>query len=269
MPPPPAPPCAFIAICGPGAASRNFAVFAPPICACISAALGVAFHLQQPRIASLGAKHDLPRRPPALPRATAPKTPYRPAAPPSRPARRPRKIVAFSARDRRFRAHQPEMRAVDTGDDRHIRPHQPRQRRNLARMVHADLEHREIRVARHPRQRQRHADMVVETRLGRMHARQTRPSTARSISLVVVLPTLPVTATIFARGSAPAQAAASRVSPASVSSTTRTPCPGIGLRDQRRRPPPWRTPRRQNHAHRARPAARRTNPPAPGCAYRC
>ena len=55
-----------------------------------------------------------------------------------------------------------EMRRLDRGDDRHVRAHQPRQRVDLAGMVHAHLEHAALRVARHARQRQRHAPMVVE-----------------------------------------------------------------------------------------------------------
>ena len=50
---------------------------------------------------------------------------------------------------------------ADGGDRHHVRRDHPAQRFDLARMVHADLEHRPQRPARHPRQGQRHADMVV------------------------------------------------------------------------------------------------------------
>ena len=40
-------------------------------------------------------------------------------------------------------------------------PHQPGQRGDLAGMVHAHFEHREFAVARHPRQAERHAGVVV------------------------------------------------------------------------------------------------------------
>ena len=68
------------------------------------------------------------------------------------------------------------MHRRDGGDQRHVRPGQPRQRRDLARRVHADLDHREVGVRRHPRQRQRHAPVVVEALLGRVHACPARPS---------------------------------------------------------------------------------------------
>ena len=51
-----------------------------------------------------------------------------------------------------------------------MRPRQPRQRRDLAGGVHADLDHREVAVRRHPRQRQRHAPVVVEALLRGMDA---------------------------------------------------------------------------------------------------
>ena len=41
-----------------------------------------------------------------------------------------------------------QMHRLDGGDDRDMRAHQPGQRRDLARMVHADLEH--ARSARSP-----------------------------------------------------------------------------------------------------------------------
>ena len=49
-----------------------------------------------------------------------------------------------------------------------MRARQPGQRRDLAGVVHADLDHREVGVARHPRQGQRHAPVVVEAGLGGM-----------------------------------------------------------------------------------------------------
>ena len=55
-----------------------------------------------------------------------------------------------------FDVHRP-----DRGDAGGVRAHELRQRPDLARMVHADLEHGAIRALRHARQRQRHADVVV------------------------------------------------------------------------------------------------------------
>ena len=48
--------------------------------------------------------------------------------------------------DRFERAEEFEMHRLDGGDDRDMRPHQPRQRRDLAGVVHAHLEHGEARV---------------------------------------------------------------------------------------------------------------------------
>ena len=63
--------------------------------------------------------------------------------------------------DRRFGAEKFDMGGRDGGDDRDMGPHLPGQRGQFARMVHAHFEHTERRLARHPRQAQRHADMVV------------------------------------------------------------------------------------------------------------
>ena len=54
------------------------------------------------------------------------------------------------------------MHRLDRGDDRDVRPHQLDERRDLAGMVHADLEDAVARRRRHARQRQRHAPVVVE-----------------------------------------------------------------------------------------------------------
>ncbi len=65
-------------------------------------------------------------------------------------------------------------------------------------MVHAHLENAEIRIERHPGERQRYAPVIVE----RGDEACTLPDgdkTRRSISLVVVFPTEPVTAMIWAR----------------------------------------------------------------------
>ena len=55
-----------------------------------------------------------------------------------------------------------EMHRLDRGHDRHMRPHQARQGRDLAGMVHADLEHAIARRLGHAGKRQRHAPMIVE-----------------------------------------------------------------------------------------------------------
>ena len=68
----------------------------------------------------------------------------------------------------------PDMRLGDRRDHRDMRPHQPRQRRNLARVVHADLGHTETRVQRYPSQRKRHAPMIVIGRHRRMSGTEHR-----------------------------------------------------------------------------------------------
>ena len=71
-----------------------------------------------------------------------------------------------------------------------------RQPRDLARMVHAQLDHADAVLRAQAQQRQRHADVVVEVALRRERAR--RRSQARRIDAIicvtVVLPLLPVTA---------------------------------------------------------------------------
>ena len=57
-----------------------------------------------------------------------------------------------------------EMLDVDGGDRRHegdMRPRHAGERRNLARVIHAHLEHTEARVRRHAGERQGHAPMVI------------------------------------------------------------------------------------------------------------
>src|SRR5262245_59757610 len=71
--------------------------------------------------------------------------------------------------DFRDRAEETEMDRRDRGDDGDMGPREPRQRIDLARVVHAELEHAEAHVFRYIGERQRNAPMVVE-RLGRgMH----------------------------------------------------------------------------------------------------
>ena len=55
--------------------------------------------------------------------------------------------LRLRVRDGIERAEEFQMHRRDRGDDRHMRTHQRGQRRDLARMVHADLEHAELRRA--------------------------------------------------------------------------------------------------------------------------
>ena len=53
------------------------------------------------------------------------------------------------------------MHRTDCGDRHHMGAHHLRQGPDLAGMVHTDLEYGTLCFGRHPRQRQRHADVVV------------------------------------------------------------------------------------------------------------
>ena len=61
-----------------------------------------------------------------------------------------------------------DMDGLDGGHDGDVRPDHRCQRTDFTGMIHADLAYREVRVGRHPRQRQRHPPMVVEGGVGRM-----------------------------------------------------------------------------------------------------
>ena len=71
-------------------------------------------------------------------------------------------------RDRVQAAEMADMRRADRRDHRHMRPREARERRDLARVVHADLDHGEGGAARAARQGQRHAPVVVVGRDGGM-----------------------------------------------------------------------------------------------------
>ncbi len=55
-----------------------------------------------------------------------------------------------------------QMRDLHIGNDRHVRPYHFHQRADFAGMVHADFENTEFCGPGHPRQRQRHAPVIVE-----------------------------------------------------------------------------------------------------------
>ena len=67
--------------------------------------------------------------------------------------------------------------------------------RDLARVVHAQLDDRVAMPRREPQQRQRHADVVVEVAARREASGPAPARIAASISLTVVLPLLPATPT--------------------------------------------------------------------------
>ena len=80
----------------------------------------------------------------------------------------PEKNLGLGVGDRLDRVEKFEMHRFDRRDDRNVRPHQPRQRRDLACVIHADLENGEMRALRQPRQGERHAPMVVVGRRRRV-----------------------------------------------------------------------------------------------------
>ena len=76
------------------------------------------------------------------------------------------------------RCEELQMHRLDGGDDRDVRAHELGQRRDLAGVIHADFEHRKARCRRQPRERQRHAPVIVERgdrRVGLAIARQRNP----------------------------------------------------------------------------------------------
>ena len=67
----------------------------------------------------------------------------------------------FGVRDRLFAAEILDMRGRDSGNHRDMGADMIAQLGDLACMVHPHLEHAETAARRHPRERQRHADMIV------------------------------------------------------------------------------------------------------------
>ena len=97
-----------------------------------------------------------------------------------------------------------DMHRLDGGDHRHLRADHVGQGQDLVRMVHADLEHAEDGLARHAGEGERNAPMIV-VGSDRGIVVPWRESARRIASLVPVLPTEPVIATIFAFVRAPAR----------------------------------------------------------------
>ena len=83
--------------------------------------------------------------------------------------------------DRLDRAEIADMRLLHRGDDRDMRPREAGQRRDLARMVHADLGDAERGVRRQTRQRQRQAPMVVVRRDRGVRAAERRQDGAQHL----------------------------------------------------------------------------------------
>ena len=69
--------------------------------------------------------------------------------------------LALGVGDAPDRAEILDVDRLHRRDDRHLRPHEPRQRRDLARVVHADLEDAEGAAPRHAGEGQGHAPVIV------------------------------------------------------------------------------------------------------------
>jgi hypothetical protein len=81
----------------------------------------------------------------------------------------------FLARDRFNRTHSFEMRTSGERDDRRFWFCDFRERQNLARMIHTDLGDEKLRIIGRRKERERHADVVVETlgtRVGQTNFRE-------------------------------------------------------------------------------------------------
>ena len=135
-----------------------------------------------------------------------------------------------------------EMRRRDGGDDGHMRAHLLRPARGFRRRDSCRSRTRRNRgVARHAREAQRHAPMIVVGGRRCRDLARGRESASRSISLVVVLPALPVTATT--RGLACARATRGRGPPALLAYRRHYKQRRIGRRRLRARGRPARPPR--------------------------
>ena len=163
------------------------------------------------------------------------------------------------------------MHRRDGGDHRDVRPGQPRQRRDLAGRVHADLDHREVARPRGIRASVSGTPQWLLKLFSAAWTRPCAPSAARSISLVPVLPTEPVTATTRP-GSGPAPRGPSAAQPVEhVRHDEKRRVRRDALRATRRpapRPRPARAPRRRSRGRRAPRSAPRRDRPAQACGCR-
>ena len=71
-------------------------------------------------------------------------------------------VVATFKRYGVFRPHSFQMRRSNLGDHRRMWPYHFGARRNFAGRVHTDFKYRSLRIRRHPGQRDRNAEMIVE-----------------------------------------------------------------------------------------------------------
>ena len=171
--------------------------------------------------------------------------------------------------DLRHRGEELDMHRLDRGDDRDVRPHHLRQRRDLAGMVHAELEHAVAGVARHARQAERRAPLVVEVagagegrREQRQHRAQALPWCWSCRRCRSRRRPRPWSGRARRGPDPPAPSWCRRLrSPA----RRRADCSGGD--GSARRPRRAATRRRRNHGRRSSAlAAPRTGRPAPGCA---
>ncbi len=86
-----------------------------------------------------------------------------------------------------------DMCVADVRDDSDLRARNPGQIPNLACVIHPELQHRNIGLLRNAQQRKRQPKMIVEI-AGRLPYLKRTLSRSAMMSLVLVLPALPVTA---------------------------------------------------------------------------
>ena len=87
--------------------------------------------------------------------------------------------IALLERDRLARAQMLDVRAAHVRDHAHARLHDRRERRDLAAVVHPDLDHHAAVVFAAAQQRQRHAELVVQVAL-RLEAGCVQPEDRRT-----------------------------------------------------------------------------------------
>ena len=167
------------------------------------------------------------------------------------------------------RAHALQVRRRDPRDHRDVRLHHLRARRDLARRVHADLEDRPLGLARHPRQRQRHAPVIVErlVRPVRMARRADRCAPAFPSRWSCRPNPSPPRRSRPSCAPAPQAPSFSSAAQHIVDQQARMPAQHIARHERRLRARRERV-RRRNHARRAHPSAPRTDCPAAASACR-
>ena len=150
-----------------------------------------------------------------------------------------------------------QMHRLDRGDQRDMRADLGNQRRDFPRMVHPHFEHAIICIQRHPRQRQRHTEMIVVGRhrgMGAALMRQNQPQGLFGAGLA--------DRTADRNNLTPNLRALCHAQPFQSLQGPQALCPPRPHLPHRQRH------RRQNHGRRVRRAKRQTDHGLAGCAYR-